>query len=317
MALSKDDFVRAAQGKPLEIPAEVFGPPPVRDEMTPDHPELRRAVDWLKSYMEPSEWQRRRDAAFTRLYAAAYNLPAKDERGRVFDDSDTFGWYLFLADAFIDHPWNYEPMFGSRVVPLFIAIGRDLDLLKSVVGVDERVKRLVGPERRQPNGGVFELLVAAAYRRAGGEVAFRAERPGVAKTYDMDVRIARMDLAVECKRLETSEYGERERMRMRELWQPAGELAQSAQRSIFGNVSFTIPVFDVPNTYLFDKVTTWLGSGLPSLVWGDDIARGIVGEPDLGPLQEVLKTDEVLVASTRLQQLLTGEYVRYARFFRC
>ena len=149
MPLSRDDFIRAGQGEPLKIPGEAFGPPPVRDGMMPDNPDLRRAVDWLKSYIEPSDWQRRRNAAFTRLYAAAYGLPAEDERGRFFDDSDTFGWYLFLADAFIDHPWNYEPMFGSRVVPLFAALGRDLDLLKSTVGVDERVKRLVGPERRQ------------------------------------------------------------------------------------------------------------------------------------------------------------------------
>lgn len=313
MALSKNDFIQAGQGKPLEIPIEAFGPPTVRDEFTPDHPEVRQAVDWLKSYMEPSDWQNRRNAAYTRLYAAAYGLPAEDERGRFFDDSDTFGWYLFLADSFIDHPWNYEPMFGSRVVPLFAALGRDLNLLKSVVGLDERVRRLVGPERSQPNGGVFELLVAAAYRRAGGEVAFRAERPGVAKTYDMDVRIAEMDLAVECKRLETSEYGERERMRMRHLWQPAAALVQSAQRSTFGNVSFTIPVFDVPDTYLLDKASTWLRSGMPSHVWGDDIGRGSIGEPDLRPLQEVLKTNELLTVGTRLQELLTGRYVRHAR----
>lgn len=314
MALSKDDFIRAAQGRPLEIPAGAFGPPSVRDEMTPDHPELRRAVDWLKRYMEPGDWHHRRNAAFTRLYAAAFGLPAEDERGRFFDDSDTFGWYLFLAEAFIDHPWNYEPMFGSRVVPLFVALGRNLDFLKSVAGVEERVKRLVGPERRQPNGGVFELLVAAAYRRTGGEVAFLPERPGVAKTYDMDVRIAGTELAVECKRLETSDYGERERTRMRELWQPAARLAQSAQQSVYGNVSFAIPIFDVPNTYLLDKIATWLESGLPSLIWGDDIAHGIVGEPDLGPLQEVLKSNEVLSAGTRLQELLTGEYVRHGRF---
>jgi len=33
-------------------------------------------------------------------------------RGRFFNDSDTFGWYLFLAEAFLDHVWNYEPLFG-------------------------------------------------------------------------------------------------------------------------------------------------------------------------------------------------------------
>jgi hypothetical protein len=279
----------------------------------PDYPDLRRAVDWLKSYIKPEDWKARRDAAFIRLYASAYGVPAEDARGRFFDDSDTFGWYLFLAEAFIDHPWNYEPMFGSRVVPLFAVLGRNLELLKSVRGVDERVTRLVGQERRQPNGGVFELLVAAAYRRAGGDVAFRPERPGVAKTYDMDVSIAGSELAVECKRMETSEYGDRERMRMRELWEPAAARAQSADRSTFGNVSFFIPVFDVPDDYLYDKVSEWLESGLPSLVWADEVASGVVGEPDLEPLQKVLETDEVVAASTRLQELLTGQYVRHAR----
>lgn len=313
MPLSREDFLRASQGEPLAIPPEMFGPPPTRGEEMPDHPDLRRCVDWLKSYLQPGEWESRRNAAFTRLYASAYGFPAEDERGRFFDESDKFGWYLFLAEAFFDHPWNYEPMYGSRVVPLFAALGRDLELLNSVAGLDERVKRLVGPERRQPNGGVFELLVAAAYRRAGGEVAFRPERPGIAKTHDMDVTIGGRELAVECKRLETSDYGERERMRMRELWEPAAYIANAAERSTFGNVSFLIPVFGVPNRYLHDKVRRWLDSGSPAHVWADEVARGTMGEPDLTPLQHVLEGNEVLSASTRLQELLTGQYVRHAR----
>jgi hypothetical protein len=55
--------------------------------------------------------------------------------------------------------------------------------------MDDRVKRLVGAERRQPNGTLFEPLVASAYRRAGAEVAFRPEAPGQKKTHDLDVAI--------------------------------------------------------------------------------------------------------------------------------
>lgn len=72
-------------------------------------------------------------------------------------------------------------MFGSRVVPIIMAIGRNLELLRDVEGIDERVRRLVGPERRQPNGALFEFLVAAAYRRAGAKVVFLPERPGQGK----------------------------------------------------------------------------------------------------------------------------------------
>ena len=306
MPLSRDDFIRASKGQPIVIPPETFGPPAERDESWPDNPDLRRAVDWLKAFMSRSEWQARRNAAFIRLYGSALGLPAHDRKGRFFDDTDTFGWYLFLADALLDHYWNYEPMFGSPVVPLFAAIGRDLGLLSSVRGLTERVKRLVGPERRQPNGGIFELLVAAAYRRAGGDVAFRAEAPGISKTYDMDVNLAGREIAVECKRMETSDYGERERTRMRQLWRPASDLAQSAQRSTFGNITFAVPVFDVPDRYLFDRVSEWLTSGLPSLLWTDAISQGVVGDLDLGPLQKILETDQVLIPGTQLHEILTG-----------
>ena len=124
MPLSREDFVRASRGEPLHIPAEVYGPVPTGLPQV-DHPDVRRAVDWFKSYISPSDWIARRDRAFVGLYSAAYGVTGR--KGRFFDDSDTIGWYLFLADAFLDHPWNYEPMFGSRVVPLFAAIGRDLD----------------------------------------------------------------------------------------------------------------------------------------------------------------------------------------------
>lgn len=155
MALSRDDFIKAYAGQPIVIPQEAFARPTARPESWPDYPDLRRAVDWFKAFLSPSEWQARRDAAYVRFYGSVLGLSAGDAKGRFFDDTDTFGWYLFLADAFLDHAWNYEPMFGSRVVPLFAAIGRDLELLKSVDGLDERIKRLVGPERRQPNGGIF------------------------------------------------------------------------------------------------------------------------------------------------------------------
>jgi hypothetical protein len=113
----------------------------------------------MESLVGENEWQARRDAAFIRLYGAAVGLAPDDGKGRCFDDSDTFGWYLFLAGAFLDHVWNYEPMFGSRVVPVFAAIGRNLELLGSVNGLTKRAKRLVGHERRQPNGGIFELCL--------------------------------------------------------------------------------------------------------------------------------------------------------------
>ena len=134
-------------------------------------------------------------------------------KGRFFNEADTFAWHFFQAEAYLDHIQNYEPIYGSRVVPLMIALGKNLPALLGVGGVERCVRRMVGSERSQPNGGMFELLVAAAYTREGFEVRFVEEQRGGSKTHDMDVRRRDREWAVECKRLEVSEYGSRERIR--------------------------------------------------------------------------------------------------------
>ena len=125
--------------------------------------------------------------------------------GRFFDERDSFAYQLYLAKAFMDHIWNYDPVFGSRVVPVFAAIGRNLDLLFTVDGIGHRIMRMVGAEKAQPNGPLFELLVAAAYLRAGGKVSFVPEQRGGPRTHDLDVELMGRFYAIECKRMEVSE----------------------------------------------------------------------------------------------------------------
>ncbi len=123
-------------------------------------------------------------------------------KGRFFNDRDLFAWYLFLGQAVLDHPiissYVYrEPgcscPYCNRAQPR-TARRRDGD--RSSRAPDG------WPEKSQPNACLFELLVAAAYCRQGGQVTFLEERPGVAKTSDMDVALNGTNWAVECKRLE-------------------------------------------------------------------------------------------------------------------
>jgi hypothetical protein len=312
MPLGREDFRRALGGEPIDIPLEHFGPPPERGPEWPDFPELRAATDWLKRFMQPGEWEQRRRSIYIRFYASAFNLGPLDEAGRFFDAADMSGWYLFLAEAFLDHCWNYEPLYGSRVIPALAAIGRNLPLLERMEGVDDRVRRLVHTDQRQPNGVIFEMLVAAAYGRAGGEVSFRPETPGRGRSWDLDVRLGGKDYAVECKRMEVGQYGDRERNLMRRLWHPPCEVLVKARRSSFCDVNFTVPLSDVSEAYLLGKAAEWQSSGRPSLLWNDSFSSGVIGELDLSPLQAVLKDHEVMVSSTRLHELLTGRYIRHA-----
>lgn len=299
----------------VEFSNDFFEPAPDRHEGWPDHPELRRAVEWLKTFMSERDWAERREAAARRLYEAALGkLEDPTGKGRFFAENDTFGWYLFLAEAFLDHIWNYEPVYGSSVVPVLAAIGRDLPLLRGIRGLDTRGRRLLETEKRQPNGALFELLVAGAYRRVGAEVVFIEERPGQGKAHDMNIRFGDQSWAVECKRMETGEYGERERTRMRELWGPSSDWLARHEKSAFCDAHFTVEIGAVPADYLTRKVKQWLASSLPCFRWNDESGHGEVGDLNLAPLRTILAANRVLVASSRMLELLTGRYVRNANY---
>ena len=304
---------RAARlARELAFPPDFFDPPDPRPHFWPDNPDLRRAVDWFKSFIPHQQWVQRREQAARRLYLGAMGVG--DEGGRFFDAKDSFGWYLFLSEALLDHIGNYDYVFGSRVVPVFQAIGRDLDLLLQVEGIETRVQRMVTKERGQPNGGLFELLVAACYRRAGASVAFVDEQPGRAQTHDMDVTLHGRSWAVECKRMEVGEYGESERLQLGRLWSVSSAHLARLERSTLCQAGFCVELANVPDDYLKDKVLSWLASGQDRLAWDDAIASGSIGTLDLRPLQAVLSKDLVLGSSHRILELLTGRYVRNARY---
>lgn len=280
-----------------------------------DDPDLRRGVDWLLSFVEKDAWHRRRFAALQHFIdSAAGSSPDPSGRGRFFDDKDRFAWYLFLGQAFLDHPTIYDFMYGSRVVPVLTAIGRDVDLLKGVAGVEDRILRMVTSEKAQPNACLFELLVAAAYRRAGASVTFLNERPGLAKTHDMEVLLDGTQWAVECKRMEGGEYSEDERREARALWLPVGRALHQKGLNVLCTADFRVEMNSVPRDYLSMKASQWLSSGgLFPLTWSDAISAGKIERLNLRPLQKLLATDHVALNSSRLIELLTGKYKRNAR----
>src|SRR5690606_11453434 len=67
----------------LQFPPDFFDPPVPRPDEWPDNTELRRAVDWFKSFISPQQWIQRREQAARRLYLSAMGIGSGD--GRFFD----------------------------------------------------------------------------------------------------------------------------------------------------------------------------------------------------------------------------------------
>lgn len=295
----------------INFPDDMFSLRPGEVPRYGDFPDLRRAVAWFRSFMFETEWIKRRERVARRFYELKIgDIEDKTGKGRYFDESDTFAWQLFLAEGFTDYPWNYEPSFGCRVVPVFAAIGRNIDLLSKMEGIDARVRRIIGPEKRQPNGGIFKLLVAAAYAREGANVAFVPEKPGFGRTHDLNATLDGKTFAVECKRMETGEYAERERARIREIMEkPCAKLVVIG-RSHIVDIRFKCEVLDVSSLYVSDLVDRYVESRKCSMLWDDEVSFGAMGELDLSCVQSALERDVLMPESSEFIQLLTGSYRR-------
>ncbi len=277
-----------------------------------EFPELKAAVQWFISLMPEGDWSARRLATAKWYYETLINQSGDPSgKGRFYNERDLIGWYLFLGEAFTDHPWNYELIFGCHVVPILAAIGRNLDLLKSVAGFTERCRRIVLGERSQPNGGLFEILVAAAYTRQGWTVAFQPEQPGRVKTHDLNISKGKNKYAVECKRMEGGEYVEQERARMRVLWRQPCMFLVGQEISALLDVRFKVELKNVPDSYLLKKAQDFVYYRNERFAWDDGVSVGCLSRLDLQPIQTVLATDYIPHPSSRFNELLTGSYRRY------
>jgi hypothetical protein len=240
-------------------------------------------------------------------FLTARALWAKGEPTTFYDPRDTAAWYIFQANAFADDRMNWVPAEAVRMVPTFTRIGEELTTILSIPGAETRAARLMNGDRSQPDGGLFELLVALAYRRNGWETEFAPERPGVARTHDIDVRKGRRRWAVECKRMDRSSYDAREKTRGEELARPVHSLALAANRSIFLNIAFDAELDSLPDDYLARRVTAFL-DGTGANLWTDDQGMGTIREIDWSLARKVLAIDDVYYGSSRMIELLVGHY---------
>lgn len=275
-------------------------------------PDLKRYVEHLKSAMGQEEWRVRRDATAKRFYRSLIGEhPDPKGMGRYFDGKDLFAWYLFLGEAFNDHPQNYEVVYGCRVIPILAALGRNLDNLQRVDGYQERLHRLIFKERAQPNGGLFEFLVAATYVREGYDVAFHPEKPGRGRTHDLDVRRGSDHFAIECKRMEGGQYHEKERAIMRDLWRPASHALVRTGGSYCFDLTFQTEIDAIPPGYLQGLALEFIKEDADNRIIYDDLSYGTLRKLNLGPLQAALATSSWMHPGPKYNNLLLGSYRRY------
>ena len=195
-----------------------------------------------------------------------------------------------------------------RAVPYLTRIGKELPILLSVKDSEERAARMMLADRRQPDSGIFELLVALAYKRGGwNRVEFVPETPGHRRTPDLHVFRPRSRWAVECKRLLPSSYAAKENACGMKLAEPIHALSLEMNESVVVEINYKIELADVPENYLAAHMRSAIKQRSLCL-WDDEVASGRVRPINWSLMRKILAHDDVYFGSSRMIELLVGDY---------
>lgn len=270
--------------------------------------DILTALAWLEGLVSSTELSPRISAAEAKFQAAKAEW-AQGRRVPLFDPSDTVAWYLHQARRYAD-PTLRSDFFlpeGYRIAPLFKRIGQLLPDLRGVHGGDDRAARLMTENLSQPDDGIFELLVAGAYRRRGWNAAFVPEMPGIAKRNDLQVSRPRSKWAVECKRAGRSGYAKEERLAGERMAEHVHDLSSRAARPIIVMARFKQELHSLDERYLAAKAERFLDDHRP-YEWDDEVAEGMVADVLWNDLHDVMIHDDIYFGSTRMFELMIGAH---------
>lgn len=286
-----------------------------------DDSDLKDALEWLLGFLSADDWKARYAAVEENIESGLRRTTQDLHSGdyaSAYTGPDRIGWYLYLVDAVRRHPLKYDPIRGSWIVPIFQRLGADLDLLKSIGGVEDRVGRLLDSDRGQPNGGLFELLIALVWKRSGYSTVEFIPETSDHKTPDFLARSEQEDWFVECKRLQKrSEYSERERKKWITMWSPfAQHLARNGHSLVF-DITFHVELETLPENCLMEH----LAGKLRLLSFPCHIAANDMWDVRAAPVDYVrarahLRRYRVRLPSDQLQELVAG-YREPRRGFSC
>lgn len=218
-----------------------------RDDLT--DAVLRAGIAPFLEKMSSEGWQARRTRVLNALKdrSKETNL-SKAAPIRV--QGDEIGWYLFLCEQALEDPFCMDVSQVARAAPFFAGIGERWQHAPHVRGLQRKIGELLGDYKNNPDGLLFEILVALSYAAKGWEVEFLEERPGQ-KSPDMVVRQEGLEFFIECKRLQRrTSYAEKERDEFLRVWDLAGDELVRNRQWLWLKGNFHVEASELPDDFL-------------------------------------------------------------------
>lgn len=229
--------------------------------------DVKQSWKWFMSFISPASWQRRRTVIENRLDV---RFKDNEQSSKSLTDGtliamkdDVIGWYLYLVDVLINEPHKYEYFQGARVIPLFKRMGANLEILKSINGIDKRVKDLLKKRRNEADALLFEILTALLWTMNGYEVTFIDEANN--KTPDLIARKDGREWQIECKRQsKTSNYTYKETEKRQKMLSHIRDIL--IDKGILLDINFHVELVDLPDTFLKDLLSSKINLAIPGKI---------------------------------------------------
>ncbi len=271
--------------------------------------DIARALNWFLSFMSAKHWETRRASIEKSVKIEIGRTEPKDaslsDMKPLSVRDDRIGWYLYLVDCLLNDMPSYELIQGARVVPLFKRIGMDLDFLKSVEGIELKVKRLLKQEKSQADAILFEMLTALMWVKNGWNVSFIPTTSG--KSPDLLAKKCGEEFYIECKRLaQSSTYAIHER----DKWLKMLTFIKDdlMPRNLLLDVIFHVELHTLDDTFLREQLSGKLPLIVkPGCIISNETWTVNVSFVDIDAINRHLDRYFVKYASTQLRYLIGGE----------
>lgn len=228
-------------------------------ELLSEYQHLKRIQDIFVSMIGFDTWNLRKEPIKEYLMKlmgpSSERKPLTDESNRLTFKKDKFAWYLFLVESYLTASTYYEFTQGARVIPIFAKIGMELEHLLKVTGIEKRLFRLTEIKDNQPDGGLFELLVAITYAKNNENKVEFIEEVASTKNPDLCVINNGKKFFVECKRLsKSSEYSKSERKHWLTMWDPVAKHLGISRLPVLLDIKFHKQLVDYDPMFMEKKL---------------------------------------------------------------
>lgn len=269
---------------------------------------LATGIEPFLSKLSKEEWQARRIRIIEFLKGFPEDIGLEKAKAiRVREDE--IGWYLFLCEQTLENPLCLDIAQAQRILPFFVGIGERWVHAANVDGLQRKIIESLSNYKTEPDGIIFEILVALSYAAKGWSVEFIEER-STAKSPDMVARKNGIELFVECKRLNRrTEYAEKEKGEFLRIWDDAVPVLSNNRQWVWLKAIFHSEVSSLPTDFLSQILKQNLPIKNKEIILHDSVDATIYARQiDRQAVNSHLDKFKVKVPSPMLSSLLGGDW---------